>query len=43
MKYVLWDWNGTLLDDTQAALDTLNIMLAARRATDVQKPSPTKE
>ena len=28
--YVLWDWNGTLLDDTQAALDTLNIMLARR-------------
>ena len=32
MKYVLWDWNGTLLDDTQAALDTLNIMLARRGA-----------
>ena len=30
MKYILWDWNGTLLDDTQAALDTLNIMLARR-------------
>jgi len=29
-RYVLWDWNGTLLDDTQAALDTLNIMLARR-------------
>ena len=29
-KYVLWDWNGTLLDDTQAALDTLNAMLAKR-------------
>ena len=28
--YVLWDWNGTLLDDTQAALDTLNIMLSRR-------------
>ena len=32
MKYILWDWNGTLLDDTQAALDTLNIMLARRGA-----------
>lgn len=31
-KYVLWDWNGTLLDDTQAALDTLNLMLAERGA-----------
>ena len=30
--YVLWDWNGTLLDDTQAALDTLNIMLKRRGA-----------
>ena len=30
MKYILWDWNGTLLDDTQAALDTLNAMLAKR-------------
>ena len=30
MKYVLWDWNGTLLDDTQAAIDTLNDMLARR-------------
>jgi len=27
---ILWDWNGTLLDDTRAALDTLNIMLARR-------------
>ena len=30
--YVLWDWNGTLLDDTQAALDTLTIMLKRRGA-----------
>jgi len=28
--YILWDWNGTLLDDTQAALDALNAMLARR-------------
>ena len=28
--YALWDWNGTLLDDTQAALDTLNAMLRRR-------------
>ena len=32
MKHILWDWNGTLLDDTQAALDTLNIMLGRRGA-----------
>ena len=30
MPYILWDWSGTLLDDTQAALNTLNIMLAKR-------------
>ena len=30
MKYVLWDWNGTLLDDTQAAVDALNLMLGRR-------------
>lgn len=30
MTHIVWDWNGTLLDDTQAALDTLNAMLARR-------------
>lgn len=34
-SYILWDWNGTLLDDTQAALDTLNIMLARRGANPI--------
>lgn len=29
-SYILWDWNGTLLDDTRAAFDTLNIMLEKR-------------
>ena len=29
-KYILWDWNGTLLDDTAAAVDTLNAMLERR-------------
>ena len=28
--YILWDWNGTLLDDTEAALATLNEMILAR-------------
>ena len=32
MKHILWDWNGTLLDDTRAALDTLNVMLRERGA-----------
>ena len=28
--YVIWDWNGTLLDDVDAALCALNRMLARR-------------
>ncbi len=32
MKRIFWDWNGTLLDDTAAALATLNRMLAKRGA-----------
>lgn len=35
MKHVLWDWNGTLLDDTRAALDTLNAMLRKRGAAEI--------
>ena len=30
MIYVIWDWNGTLLDDTMVAVDALNEMLARR-------------
>jgi phosphoglycolate phosphatase len=33
--HILWDWNGTLLDDTQAAFDTLNIMLRKRGAEEI--------
>jgi phosphoglycolate phosphatase len=35
VKHILWDWNGTLLDDTQAAFDTLNIMLRRRGASEI--------
>lgn len=28
--HIVWDWNGTLLDDTRACVDTLNLMLAKR-------------
>lgn len=28
--HIVWDWNGTLLDDTQACVNTLNLMLARR-------------
>lgn len=30
MTHLLWDWNGTLLDDTVACLDALNLMLTRR-------------
>jgi len=30
MTYIVWDWNGTLLDDTAAALAALNVMLSRR-------------
>lgn len=29
-KYVVWDWNGTLLDDTSAALNAFNRQLVKR-------------
>lgn len=29
-KYILWDWNGTLLDDVDAQLASLNAMLTRR-------------
>lgn len=29
-KYIFWDWNGTLLDDTSICLEAMNHMLAKR-------------
>lgn len=29
-KWVIWDWNGTLLDDTTAALKAFNVQLVRR-------------
>ena len=29
---LIWDWNGTLLDDVDAGVNALNRMLAARGA-----------
>lgn len=29
-RHIIWDWNGTLLDDTQAGVNAVNAMLAAR-------------
>lgn len=30
LSHIIWDWNGTLLDDTQAGLNAVNAMLDAR-------------
>ena len=29
-QHVIWDWNGTLLDDVQACADAINILLSRR-------------
>lgn len=29
--YIIWDWNGTLMDDVDAGVNALNRMLVARR------------
>lgn len=30
LKHIIWDWNGTLLDDRQACVDAINILLGRR-------------
>lgn len=35
MKTILWDWNGTLLDDVQVSFDCLNDMLRLCRKPEV--------
>jgi len=37
MKYknILWDWNGTLIDDVGIALDAVNIMLRKRSLSEI--------
>lgn len=27
MKHIIWDWNGTLLDDLDVSMDALNSIL----------------
>ena len=29
-RYIMWDWNGTLLDDLKANFDTINKLLSDR-------------
>ena len=35
IPYIIWDWNGTLIDDVSAAVNALNRMLAIRGVTPV--------
>jgi len=37
-KHLVWDWNGTLLNDVQAALDSINEMLAQRNLPTLDVP-----
>ena len=30
IRHIVWDWNGTLLDDVQASVNTINQLLASR-------------
>ncbi len=30
VEFIVWDWNGTLLDDTSLCVDTINVLLSKR-------------
>jgi len=34
-RHVIWDWNGTLLDDAQACVDAINVLLRQRAMPEV--------
>jgi len=34
---ILWDWNGTLLDDIQICIDAINIMLRDRQKAEISR------
>lgn len=37
IRHVIWDWNGTLLDDAQACVDALNLLLTRRNLPTVSR------
>jgi phosphoglycolate phosphatase len=39
LTHVLWDWNGTLLDDLDHVIDVMNGLLAAKRLPLLDRPS----
>ena len=36
MKMVVWDWNGTLLDDVEVCIQTVNAMLSRRHLPEIK-------
>ena len=37
IQYVVWDWNGTLLDDAWVFVDVLNALLISRKLSIINK------
>lgn len=37
IHHVIWDWNGTLLDDVQACVDAINVLLGRRALPTVSR------
>lgn len=37
-KTVFWDWNGTIIDDLQASIDSVNALLSSRGLTTFSSP-----
>lgn len=38
VRYLIWDWNGTLLDDVSACVAALNVLLHRKRLPRIQLP-----
>ena len=34
-KYIIWDWNGTIVDDAGIALDAVNDMLREQHSPEI--------
>ena len=38
-KHIVWDWNGTLLDDLWLCIESINFVLESRGMSQVDKES----
>lgn len=38
-KHIIWDWNGTLLDDVEIVIDAMNVLLKRRELPLIDKKS----